>query len=296
MPKITVNGFELYFEDAGSGVPVVYIHGGFASLDTILLDLAPFAWTWEKDLADEFHFITYDRRGCYRSSCPEEGYELINQAHDLESLLEHLHITSIHVIGSSAGGPIAITFAATQLNRVRSLVLVGTGLNLFPRGEPVSDLIRQQILLLHRDGAEVAFDQRPAGVEVSFKVLWEQEEMAERGTLQEYSNQQRVLAQEAAKLPKGQRIRHYIAELRNMKAYMDTDVSVYARQLAVPTLVLHGSNDREVPPAWAEQMARIIPTAQFQVMQGASHSLMIRNPEARRTVKEWIRRVEEITE
>jgi len=296
LPKITVNGFDLYFEDAGSGVPVVYIHGGFASLDTALVDLAPFAWTWEKDFADEFHFIAYDRRGCYRSTCPEEGYELINQAHDLESLLEHLHVPSTHVIGSSAGGPIAIMFAASQPSRTRSLVLVGTGLNLFPRGEPISDLIRQQVFLLERAGAEVAYDQRPSGVEVSFRILWEQEEMAERGTLQEYWTQQRALTQKATKLPRGQRIRHYVAELRNMKAYMDTDVSVYAKQLAVPALVLHGSNDREVPLAWAEEMARTIPTAQFQVMEGASHSLVIRNPEARHKVKEWIRRIEETTE
>lgn len=296
MPKLAGNGFELYFEDAGSGVPVVYVHGGFASLDTTLRDLTPFTWTWQKDFADEFHFITYDRRGCYRSTCPEEGYELINQARDLESLLDHLHLKSVHVIASSAGGPIAITFAATRPHRVRSLVLTGTGLNLFPLGEPASDLVRQSILLLQREGAEVAFDQRPAGVEVSFRVLWAQDEMVEQGALQEYWNQQRVLAQKATTLSRTQRIHHFVAELRNIKAYMDADVSTFAKQLVSPTLVLHGGNDRKIPLAWAEEMARIIPTAQFQVMRGASHNLMICNAEARRTVKEWIRQIEETIE
>lgn len=295
MPKIVVNGFELYYEDAGSGVPVIYVHGGFASLDTTLVGLSSLAWTWEKDFADNFHFITYDRRGCYRSSCPEKGYELINQAHDLERLLDHLQITSAHVIGSSSGGHIAITFAATCPSRARSIVLVGTGLNLFPNGEPVSDLVHQQVLLLERDGAETAFDKRPTGVEVSFKVLWEQEEMAVRGTLQEYRSQQRAFVQQAAGLARTQRIRYYAAELENMKAYMDADVSVYAKQLTLPTLVMHGSNDREIPVARAEEMARTISTAELHVMQGASHSLVVHNAEARSKVIAWIRQIERLT-
>lgn len=295
MPKTMIDGFELYYEDAGTGAPVVYVHGGFASLDTTLGDPVALGWTWENDFAGEFHFITYDRRGCYRSACPEDGYALADQAHDLHTLLEHLQVNSAHVIGSSAGGHIALTFAATQPERVRSLILVGTGLNLFPRGERVSDLIREQVELLEREGAEAAFDRRPAGVEVSLGVLWEPEEMAERGTLDEYWNRHNALARRAAALPREQRVRHYAAELRNMQAYMDADVSIYATQIAVPTLVLHGSNDRAVPLAWAAEMAQTIPAAQFHVMPGASHSLVIRSAEARRRVKEWIKRIEGTT-
>ena len=75
MPAARVNGIELYYEDTGDGPAVVYIHGGFASIDTTMQELKPFDWTWEKDFAAQFHFLCYDRRGCYRSSCPMTGYD-----------------------------------------------------------------------------------------------------------------------------------------------------------------------------------------------------------------------------
>ena len=111
---------------------MVYVHGGFASLATVLRPLNPFDWGWEHDFAAQFHFVTYDRRGCYRSSSPDTGYDLLTHVHDLTGLLDHLCIAAAHIIGSSAGGPIAIMFAATQPERVRSLVLTGTALDLFP--------------------------------------------------------------------------------------------------------------------------------------------------------------------
>jgi pimeloyl-ACP methyl ester carboxylesterase len=281
----------LYYEHSGSGPPVVYIHGGFASLDTVLCNLT-YAWTWENDFAAKFHFITYDRRGCYRSSCPNEGYELANQARDLECLLDPLQIPSAHLIGSSAGGPIAILFAATQPQRVRSLALAGTGLNLFPQDEPISDVIRRHVGLLEQQGAEAAFHQRPDGVEVTLGILWEIDEMKERGQLQEYWQRHRSWVKQAEQLPKAQRIQHYAAELKNMKAYMDVDLYPYAKQVTVPTLVIHGSNDREVPVAWGEELARAIPTARMHIMQGHSHSLVIRHVEVRQAVISFIQQTE----
>ena len=181
MPYTHVNGFDLYYETGGQGAPVIFVHGGFPSLASTLNDFAQWTWTWENDFARSFNFTWYDRRGCYRSSCPEGGYDLENQALDLASLLDALHIPSVHVIGSSAGGPISLIFAALWPQRVRSLTLAGTGLNLFPEGDPVSDLIRQHITILDNEGAEAAFDRRPAGVEASLEPLWIVDEMQARG-------------------------------------------------------------------------------------------------------------------
>jgi pimeloyl-ACP methyl ester carboxylesterase len=122
MPYMSVAGCDLFYEMGGEGTPVVYIHGGFASLDTVLRDLKPNDWSWERDFAAQFAFITYDRRGCYCSSSPDSGYDLITQVRDLAGSLEHLQIASAHLIGSSAGGPIAPLFTATQAHRTRSLI------------------------------------------------------------------------------------------------------------------------------------------------------------------------------
>ncbi|HYN86927.1 MAG TPA: alpha/beta hydrolase [Ardenticatenaceae bacterium] len=292
MPRVALNGVELYYEDSGSGASVVWVHGGFASLDTVLRHLAPYDWSWEWDFARQFHFIWYDRRGCYRSSSPGEGYELENQARDLELLLDHLEVDCAHVIGSSAGGPISIVFAATRPDRVRSLVLQGTGLDLFPEGDRATEILRQQIQIFEREGAEVAFDRRPEGVEVSFGVLWEREEMEVRGTLDEYVERQAEFQKQAQCLPRSQRIRHYAAELRNIKAYMDADVYAYAQQINAPTLVLHGANDRVVPLAWGEALARAIPCARLRVIHDASHGPIFRNDAARGEAIQFIQDVE----
>ncbi len=292
MPRISLNGFELYYEERGTGAPVIYVHGGFPSLDMVLRDLQPYDWTWENDFAAQFRFITYDRRGCYRSSCPDDGYDLLNQAHDLECLLSHLQVGSVHLIGSSAGGPIALVFAATRTSCVRSLILAGTALDLFPRGDPAGDLLREHVRLLEEDGAESAFEKRPEGVEVTLRVLWEPEEAEERGTIKEYWDQHRKWAEQAMRLPKAQRIQYYAAELKSIRAYMDVDLSAYARQVTVPTLVLHGSNDREVPLAWAEALARTLGTAQLHILKGQSHSVLIRSSEARKKAISFIEQFE----
>lgn len=94
MPYASIKSGDMYYEMDGTGAPVVYVHGGFASLDTILRDLQPYDWEWEHDLAAQFHFIAYDRRGCCRSSSPDTGYDLVTQTQDLTGLLDHLNIPS----------------------------------------------------------------------------------------------------------------------------------------------------------------------------------------------------------
>ena len=295
MPVTTVNGFEMYYRVAGTGEPVVYVHGGFPSLESVLLDLRRDGtdWGWEHDFADHFRFVSYDRRGCYRSSCPEDGYGLIDMAEDLEGLLDELRIPSVHLVGSSAGGPIATAFAATRADRTRSLTLTGTASNLFPPDDGVTKVVVEQIGCLMELGPEAAFDRRPAGVEVSLGVLWEPPEQSERGTLAEYWERQRLLNRRAEGIPRALRVRHYAAELKTIKGYTDVDVSEYARQVRVPTLVLHGSNDREVPAEWGRELARTIPKARLEVFDGASHSLVIRDPTARQRVIDFIREIGE---
>ena len=290
MPTTTVNGFEMYFQVAGSGEPVVYVHGGFPSLASVLLDLPRDRtdWGWEYDFANHFQFVSYDRRGCYRSSCPENGYELADNVRDLELLLNKLGLSSVHLIGSSAGGPIAIMFAATKAQRAKSLTLTGTAANLFPSGDDVTKVVMEQIDHLKQLGPEAAFDRRPARVEVSLDVLWDPPEQAERGTLDEYWEGQCLLNRRAVEVSRCLRVRHYGAELSAMKGYIDVDILAYAREVSVRTLVLHGNNDRIVPIDWGRKLARTIPHSRLQMFEDASHSLVMRDSRARQMIVNFI--------
>ena len=87
---------ELYYEDHGSGSPVVLIHGWPLNGDA-----------WEKQtaalLAAGHRVITYDRRGFGRSSKPGIGYNYDTLAADLEALLSALNLTDVSLVGHSMG-------------------------------------------------------------------------------------------------------------------------------------------------------------------------------------------------
>jgi len=291
MPTIINNGIELYYEHRGPGIPVIYVHGGFASLATVLQEPSD-EWSWENDFAAQFHFIWHDRRGCYRSSCPQDGYDLNSQARDLKVVIDSLQLDKVHVIGSSAGGPISIVFAAQHPDRIRSLILTGTGLTLFPDADAASSIIREQLSILDQHGSDYAFDHRPSEIEVSFGVLWEPAEMQARRTLTEYTAKQHVLITKAQTLPKAERVRRYVAELNNIRAYIGVDIHQYAHAVTAPTLILHGSEDREVPVPWGQELAQSMRTSQFHLLQGGSHSLMIRDALARQLAIDFLRRHE----
>jgi pimeloyl-ACP methyl ester carboxylesterase len=261
-------------------------------LDTVLCDLQSNTWTWEQDFADHFHLVTYDRRGCYRSSSPAIGYDLLNQVKDLEGLLDYLEIGRTHLVGSSAGGPLAILFAATRPERTRSLILVGTALDLFPVSEPGSDRVRQHLEIMERDGAEAAFDQRPPEVEVTWGELWNQPEAIARGELDEYLERQRQWRDQAQRLPKARRVHYFATELLSMQAYLTVAVHPYAESVTEPTCVIRGTRDQMVPLSDAVELAHTIPGAQMELVLDGPHSLMIRHAGARRHVIEFMQSVD----
>src|SRR5262245_39006473 len=102
MPYLTVGeensaSIEIYYEDHGSGKPVVLIHGWPLS-----------GASWEKQtaalLTAGYRVITYDRRGFGRSSQPVTGYDYGTLAADLDRLLTGLDLRDATLVGFSMGG------------------------------------------------------------------------------------------------------------------------------------------------------------------------------------------------
>jgi pimeloyl-ACP methyl ester carboxylesterase len=269
MPTARVNGFKMYYDEIGSGAPVVYVHGGWAGMVT---RVDPGDWTWERDFAARFRFIWYDRRGCYRSEAVGHGFDPVTQAGDLEGLLDQLQIGSAHIIGSSAGGPVAMVFAATRPDRVGSLILTGTALDLFPP-DHITAAVRERVGVLETLGPEAAYETRPADVVASMEELWRKDDAERRGHPEEFVEFRRRLAARAEAIPYKERVQLFAAELRNLAAYLDLDLRSWARQITAPTLVLHGGADYIVPVAWGERLVRAIPTAQWTVVPSAGHGL-----------------------
>lgn len=273
MSYASINNFKMFYDVRGEGEAVVFIHGGFPSIDMHLRAQTGGEWTWEMDFTADFQFVAYDRRGCWRSSCPESGYDLANQARDLAGLLDRLEVEEANVIGSSAGGPIAVLFAATCPERVKTLVLAGTAADLWPAEDPVTRIVRAQLEILEKHGPEAAWENRPEGVELSLDVLWEREEMEERGVLVEYEER---IAQRLNRCGLPERVRWYEIQLWAIAAYLDKDVTAECARITAPTLVVHGARDKEVPVDWSRKLAAKIPGATFRMYSDESHGLVHR--------------------
>lgn len=273
MPHVSIDNFSMFYDTHGEGDAVVFIHGGFPSIDMHLCAQSSGKWTWETDFTSSYRFIAYDRRGCWRSSRPETGYDLENQARDLSELLDHLDVEEAHVIGSSAGGPIAIRFATTYPARVKTLVLAGTAANLWPEEDPITRIVRGQLKTLEAQGAAAAWEGRPEGVELSLDILWEREEMKERGVLAEYEDR---IAQFLKRCSLQDRVLWYEIQLQAIDAFLDRDLTEECARITVPVLVIHGSKDREVPVDWGRDLAAKIPGATFRMYSDESHSLVHR--------------------
>jgi len=124
MPYVTVGkensgNIDLYYEDHGSGKPVVLIHGYPLS-----------GASWEKQVPGlvkaGYRVITYDRRGFGKSSQPTEGYNYDTFAEDLHTLISHLKLQDFTLIGfSMGGGEIARYFGRYGSKGANKAVIIG---------------------------------------------------------------------------------------------------------------------------------------------------------------------------
>jgi pimeloyl-ACP methyl ester carboxylesterase len=141
---------------------------------------------------------------------------------------------------------------------------------------------------LHRAGAEIAFDQRPVDAEISLDALWEREEMTLLGNLDAWDEQQRILAQEAAEIPRTERVRRYAAELLDITAGMGVDLRSYASRVAARSVVIHGSDDLIIPVESAQALAASIPDAEWRLVSGEGHQMLFTNPDVRQIVIRFV--------
>jgi non-heme chloroperoxidase len=124
MPRVMVGTennapIEIHYEDHGSGRPVVLIHGYPLNGNS-----------WERQerelLANGYRAISYDRRGFGRSSQPTVGYDYDAFAADLNALLEHLDLSDVALVGFSMGtGEVTRYLGTYGSKRVRQAVLLG---------------------------------------------------------------------------------------------------------------------------------------------------------------------------
>ncbi|MEX0804384.1 MAG: alpha/beta fold hydrolase, partial [Candidatus Binatia bacterium] len=135
--KANVDGVNLYYELYGQGDPLVLVAGTGISL-------APWRISQVPEFAKHYQVLIYDHRGLGRSDKPDVPYSTRLFAKDCAGLMDALGINKAHVMGHSMGGRVAQWVALDYPEKVRSLVLSGSGsgkyselLEDYPRGVPM---------------------------------------------------------------------------------------------------------------------------------------------------------------
>lgn len=121
MPRIAVNGIRLHYEEAGQGVPLVFVH-----------EFAGEAQSWQLQVrffARRYRTIVFNARGYPPSDVPTPGaaYSQDHAVEDIRGLLDALGIDRAHVCGLSMGGYATLHFGLRHPERARSLVVAGCG-------------------------------------------------------------------------------------------------------------------------------------------------------------------------
>ena len=268
----TDDGVKLYYEEVGSGAPIVFVH-----------EFAADHRSWEMQMrhfGQRYRCVTWSARGYPPSDVPEKpsSYSQNRAADDILAILDHLKLDKAHIVGLSMGGFATLHFGFRHAARARSLVVAGVGYG----------AEKQEASKFKSEAAIVAKSLQTEGMQ-KFA-----EKYAYGPTRVQFEN----------KDPRG--FAQFKKELGEHSALgsANTQIGVQGerpslydlldqmRALTVPTLILSGDEDW---PCLAPGilMKREIPSAALSVMPNCGHTINLEDPDQfNRIVGDFIVQVE----
>ena len=258
MPHITTDdGVKLYYDEAGSGTPIIFVH-----------EFAGDHRSWEPQMrhfSRRYRAITYSARGYLPSDVPDEpdAYSQKRACDDIRAVMDGLNIDVAHVIGLSMGGFATLHFGFDYPDRALSLVVGGCGYGAEPdkreqfRAETMATAEK-----IRHEGMEKAgriYALGPTRVQFQNKDLrgWQEFE----SQLRDHSTQGSVNTMMGV-----QRLRPSLYELEDKML-----------SLTVPTLIINGDEDEPcLDPGTF--MKRTIPSAAMVVLPRSGHTINIEEP------------------
>ncbi len=259
MPTLTTDdGVELFYVEAGAGLPIVFVHefaGDHHSYEPQI-----------RHFARRYRCIAYNARGFPPSSVPEAGaYSQARACEDIRAMLDGLGIDRAHIVGVSMGGFAALHFGLAHPGRARSLVIGGCGYGAEPfqraqfAAEAEASAARFEALGMNK--AALAYALGPTRVQYQNKDPRGWQEFADQ--LAEHSTEGAARA------------------MRGVQAWRPSlfDLVDQMAAIATPTLVMTGDEDWPcLEPALL--MKRTIVNASLVVMPDTGHALNLEEPAA----------------
>jgi 3-oxoadipate enol-lactonase len=211
-------------------------------------------------LVPHFDTIAIDHRNTGYSPRVDGPFTLVDLAEDAVGALDDLGIESAHVLGISMGGMVAQELALRHPGRVRTLVLGCTYAG-GAEGTLTSPEVTQILAAGMQSGDRATALRAAWGVNVSEAFGADE---ANYATFEEISARKPVAVE---------------VIVRQMQAIGGHDTSARLAEIAAPTLVLHGTDDQMLPLSNGEAIARAIPGARLEVLDGAGHMFWIEQPQ-----------------
>ncbi|WAX76402.1 alpha/beta fold hydrolase [Streptomyces sp. KMM 9044] len=259
----TSDGTTIFYKDWGprEGRPIVFHHGWPLSADD-----------WDNQmlffLSHGYRVIAHDRRGHGRSSQPSTGHEMDTYAADVEALTGALDLhDAVHIGHSTGGGEVARYVARAEPGRVAKAVLVsavppvmvksesnpgGLPIEVFDQFRAALAANRAQFYIDVPSGPFYGFNRDGAKVHQGLIDNWWRQGMA------------------------GAANAHYEC----IKAFSETDFTDDLRQIDVPVLVAHGTDDQVVPYADSAPLsAELLKNGTLKSYEGLPHGMLSTHPE-----------------
>lgn len=250
----TAANVKLYVKDYGEGKPVILIHGWPLSSEM---------WEYQMEtlVQNNFRVIAYDRRGFGKSSQPYEGYDYDTLTTDLKAIIDQLKLKEVTLVGfSMGGGEVVRYFSKFKGEHVSKAVLIGSvtpfrlktednpgGKSEEENAETIKAITNDRIGFLDGFGKNF-FGKSLLHDPISDPLL-------------EYY---RMLCSFAS--PK--------ATTECAKSFSVTDFRDEMYSVNVPTLIIHGDNDKIVNiEVSSKKSAALIPNNEFLIYQDAPHGL-----------------------
>jgi non-heme chloroperoxidase len=258
-------GVRLHYVERGSGVPVVFIHGGGRDYRY-----------WDSQLdafAERYRAVAYSRRYAPPNDNPEivPDYSATVDAADLAALLRHLRLGPAHLVGASIGGVAALFLAVQHPELVRTLVLA----------EP--PVLRWALDL---PGGRALFDRF---FDEAFRPAGEAFRAGEPERAMELLTDAFLGSGTFARFPEGLR-RKVMRTARDWAAQtMSTSPFPHlpreaVRAIAVPVLMLSGARTIPIHALVDDELTRLLPHATRVIVPDAAHDLWAEQPERCRDV------------